>query len=129
MVDIGYSCWHHCRECFCLVLLFFFFEQKTAYEMRISDGSSDVCSSDLRGGAAVLLRLGDDVECERRLARAFGAVDLDHAAARQTADAQSDVEPEAAGREDRKSVVSGKSVAVRVDFGGRRIIKKKLNTK
>src|SRR3546814_3984773 len=27
---------------------FFFFEQKTAYEMRISDWSSDVCSSDLR---------------------------------------------------------------------------------
>src|SRR3546814_4513999 len=30
-----------------LVLLFFFFKQKTAYEMRISDWSSDVCSSDL----------------------------------------------------------------------------------
>src|SRR3546814_11972259 len=31
-----------------LVLVFFFFKQKTAYEMRISDWSSDVCSSDLR---------------------------------------------------------------------------------
>src|SRR3546814_4101761 len=30
-----------------LVVLFFFFKQKTAYEMRISDWSSDVCSSDL----------------------------------------------------------------------------------
>src|SRR3546814_10854610 len=30
-----------------LLLLFFFFKQKTAYEMRISDWSSDVCSSDL----------------------------------------------------------------------------------
>src|SRR3546814_4468752 len=30
-----------------LVELFFFFKQKTAYEMRISDWSSDVCSSDL----------------------------------------------------------------------------------
>src|SRR3546814_4713109 len=28
---------------------FFFFKQKTAYEMRISDWSSDVCSSDLDG--------------------------------------------------------------------------------
>src|SRR3546814_1877991 len=28
-------------------VLFFFFKQKTAYEMRISDWSSDVCSSDL----------------------------------------------------------------------------------
>src|SRR3546814_8572374 len=38
-----------------MVLLFFFFKQKTAYGMRISDWSSDVCSSDLlaevvRGG-------------------------------------------------------------------------------
>src|SRR3546814_7611645 len=29
--------------------MFFFFKQKTAYEMRISDWSSDVCSSDLLG--------------------------------------------------------------------------------
>src|SRR3546814_2639695 len=32
-----------CRLVFCV----FFFKQKTAYEMRISDWSSDVCSSDL----------------------------------------------------------------------------------
>src|SRR3546814_6823158 len=35
---------------FCLVfslIVFFFFKQKTAYEMRINDWSSDVCSSDL----------------------------------------------------------------------------------
>src|SRR3546814_8394837 len=31
--------------------VFFFFKQKTAYEMRISDWSSDVCSSDLNGPA------------------------------------------------------------------------------
>src|SRR3546814_15419100 len=30
------------------MIVFFFFKQKTAYEMRISDWSSDVCSSDLR---------------------------------------------------------------------------------
>src|SRR3546814_5392197 len=33
--------------CVCIVY-FFFFKQKTAYEMRISDWSSDVCSSDLK---------------------------------------------------------------------------------
>src|SRR3546814_3918558 len=33
---------------FTFVHVFFFFKQKTAYEMRISDWSSDVCSSDLR---------------------------------------------------------------------------------
>src|SRR3546814_4512413 len=32
-----------------VVFLFFCFKQKTAYEMRISDWSSDVCSSDLLG--------------------------------------------------------------------------------
>src|SRR3546814_2113898 len=32
---------------FDVVYFFFFFKQKTAYEMRISDWSSDVCSSDL----------------------------------------------------------------------------------
>src|SRR3546814_3092809 len=31
------------------LFFFFFFKQKTAYEMRISDWSSDVCSSDLGG--------------------------------------------------------------------------------
>src|SRR3546814_4855543 len=33
--------------CVGVLLVFFFFKQKTAYEMRISDWSSDVCSSDL----------------------------------------------------------------------------------
>src|SRR3546814_3957143 len=32
----------------CCFSIFFFFKQKTAYEMRISDWSSDVCSSDLQ---------------------------------------------------------------------------------
>src|SRR3546814_10659748 len=42
------------------VLLFFFFvKQKTAYELRISDWSSDVCSSDLR----VTVRLVDSPAC------------------------------------------------------------------
>src|SRR3546814_1951030 len=34
---------------YCCRCVFFFFKQKTAYEMRISDWSSDVCSSDLEG--------------------------------------------------------------------------------
>src|SRR3546814_6889897 len=40
------------------ILVFFFFKQKTAYEMRISDWSSDVCSSDLAGLLAELLNRG-----------------------------------------------------------------------
>src|SRR3546814_12245823 len=52
-------------------MFFFFFKQKTAYEMRISDWSSDVCSSDLVEGlryAAVLEANLEEVasEAERR---------------------------------------------------------------
>src|SRR3546814_20166471 len=38
-------------QAMCDVFFFFFFKQKTAYEMRISDWSSDVCSSDLAAAA------------------------------------------------------------------------------
>src|SRR3546814_14139433 len=60
----------------CGVFLFFFFKQKTAYERRISDGSSDVCSSDLARGpvrpgaataAAAARRIGHlDPRADRR---------------------------------------------------------------
>src|SRR3546814_1255924 len=36
-----------------MMFCFFFFKQKTAYELRISDWSSDVCSSDLSGSYAI----------------------------------------------------------------------------
>src|SRR3546814_1209802 len=46
-----------------LGFVFFFFKQKTAYEMRISDWSSDVCSSDLIAGleeiSAGIIRIGE----------------------------------------------------------------------
>src|SRR3546814_14389997 len=42
------------RRGFCIFL--FFFKQKTAYEMRISDWSSDVCSSDLTASSAAQSR-------------------------------------------------------------------------
>src|SRR3546814_10948886 len=56
-----------------ICVLYFFFKQKTAYEMRISDWSSDVCSSDLLDGL-------DDLEL---LARAGRAGDHVHAAVAQ----------------------------------------------
>src|SRR3546814_5758081 len=45
-------------------VLFFFFKQKTAYEMRISDWSSDVCSSDLKtfaSAASASIRKSDSL--------------------------------------------------------------------
>src|SRR3546814_2246351 len=49
-----------------LLLFFFFFKHKTAYKMRISDWSSDVCSSDL---AAIEALPGRDMERERAVCR------------------------------------------------------------
>src|SRR3546814_20400618 len=46
-----------------VLFVFFFFKQKTAYEMRISDWSSDVCSSDLP--TSVKAQELDDRECIR----------------------------------------------------------------
>src|SRR3546814_2634377 len=47
-----------------LLFVFFFFKQKTAYEMRISDWSSDVCSSDLLARQRLIFeqRAGEQVE-------------------------------------------------------------------
>src|SRR3546814_3676696 len=55
----------------------FFFKQKTAYEMRISDWSSDVCSSDLIGERprerAIVLPADDDRDRNVRRIEAAGA--------------------------------------------------------
>src|SRR3546814_4277036 len=50
-------------------MLFFFLKQKTAYEMRISDWSSDVCSSDLPAisGARRLFQLSADLPLDEAL--------------------------------------------------------------
>src|SRR3546814_18544260 len=54
------------------MVLFFFFKQKTAYEMRISDWSSDVCSSDLNDAleADVAVRRADIERAQVDLAKA-----------------------------------------------------------
>src|SRR3546814_20635964 len=146
---------------FCTVC-FFVFKQKTAYEMRISDGSSDVCSSDRRVGEGftlgpvaitsiegirrtALIQPGSLYESKYRIRIAPGAD------ARATGKALKGAFP-AAGFEikdrdraapgtsrvfdrmgqflslDRKSVVSGQSVSVRVAPGGRRTIKNNKRT-
>src|SRR3546814_16739199 len=99
--------------------------------MRISDWSSDVCSSDLRKqglrvGRRMIHGRGDEADDARvRRAEPVGARDnrLGYGTLfggrRRTADALG-----LAG--DRKRVVLGQSVSVRVDLGGRRIIKKTI---
>src|SRR3546814_5135485 len=52
------------------MIVFFFFKQKTAYEMRISDWSSDVCSSDLLHARPFRRRPGDLLELEQHAQRA-----------------------------------------------------------
>src|SRR3546814_3052367 len=57
-----------------LIYVFFFFKQKTAYEMRISDWSSDVCSSDL---SSALNRVGTPGKSVgRRRAMVFNKVSI-----------------------------------------------------
>src|SRR3546814_4462420 len=62
-----------CVVFYLLLVFFFFFKQKTAYEMRISDWSSDVCSSDLQHGLhrlAELFRAGK--RPQRQIHHIFG---------------------------------------------------------
>src|SRR3546814_5807857 len=107
--------------CVVLCVIFIFFKQKTAYERRISEWSSDVCSSDLISkavtgvalqstldGVAEALRGGDSVTKV-----GFGTFTVSSRPARTGRNPQTG---------DRKSVVEGKSVSVRVDLGGRRSI-------
>src|SRR3546814_18663893 len=105
--------------------------------MRISDWSSDVCSSDLRHAPP-------HAPCRQASGRARGEAVRRPGSASGHAQHRMVALPrrvfqrcgDIAGFEqrivlqylltaDRKSVVSGKSVSVRVDLGGRRIIKKK----
>src|SRR3546814_8314450 len=109
--------------------LFFFFKQKTAYEMRISDWSSDVCSSDLGRHRLERVRIGDHQPLEHRVANALARLEAGLLPDRQIVPL---VVPFAHHRGavdlDRKSVVSGKSVSVPVELGGRRIFKKKTKS-
>src|SRR3546814_15789746 len=130
------------------MVLFFFFKQKTAYEMRISDWSSDVCSSDLAG----FIDYGSDVEPALRLnpeKAIFPPDDPPYNRLSPTPDLyigaalrgfvrchecatggqimNDHFDPGLAHthpRRERKSVVQGKRVSVRVDHGGRRSNKK-----
>src|SRR3546814_20343442 len=124
--------------------MFFFFKQKPAYELRISDWSSDVCSSDL-GHRFVIHSEG----WRRRpalMARAFSS-DLrqrvveavDSGMSRRAAAGRFEIGISTAinwvrrwretgnwaARQIGRASWRGKSVSGRVDLGGRRIIKKK----
>src|SRR3546814_7159299 len=60
---------------FFAVVVLFFFKQKTAYEMRISDWSSDVCSSDLhpnRARTRISVRPGRAMSLRLRLVLTIG---------------------------------------------------------
>src|SRR3546814_2359610 len=80
-----------------IFLGFFFFKQKTAYEVRISDWSSDVCSSDL-GAESTNTRWPNGPTSSAMRSASFC-------------------------RSEERRV--GKECVIRVDLGGRRIIKKK----
>src|SRR3546814_1056839 len=69
--------------CLCfLSFLIFFFKQKTAYEMRISDWSSDVCSSDLRHRLLDAINIALESTAPDARARMI-QLEVKHAAAQQ----------------------------------------------
>src|SRR3546814_16419235 len=125
------------KSCF----YFFFFKQKTAYEMRISDWSSDVCSSDLVGPGQrrnIARRPMHRVAIEKHDRAGPGRHGLDAALLDQQLQAQLVrytifLAPQRGlvmivGRlplAARKSVVSGQRVEVRGDLGGCRSLKNK----
>src|SRR3546814_18856127 len=103
---------------------FFFFKQKTAYDMRISDWSSDVCSSDLSfGRRGFLPSVGAPVERPRQMAEPQLQELPRRRSGRRPRRPFAPGVPGAAP--DRKRVGEGKSVAVRVELDGGRIITKK----
>src|SRR3546814_14636396 len=99
--------------------------------MRISDWSSDVCSSDLADGDKLHVGVGRCAfdmgrtclnDLQRRLSvELMGHVALGNDEARHPNASLID-------RIDRKSVVLGKDVTIRVDHGGSSIIKEKIRT-
>src|SRR3546814_17457329 len=116
-----------------MVGLLFVFKQNTAYEMRISDWSSDVCSSDLK--RFNMANLGEwgvkptaptrgsaRIRSGRNGWLGVGAVQAFDVAGQGGAV----VGIQLLG--DRKSVVEGKMVSVSVDLGGRRIMQKQQTT-
>src|SRR3546814_13232923 len=91
--------------------------------MRISDWSADVCSSDLPGAAQAPLPKDS---ADLALAR------LDHFRNANGGSPTDEIRHEmqrAMSAQDRKRVVEGKSVSVRLDIGGRRNITKKNQAK
>src|SRR3546814_11537404 len=103
--------------------VFVCFKQKTAYETRISDWSSDVCSSDLCSKSSNDSALENRKPCPQRqpsLSKADRCSSVSIPSAMT-----SSLSPRL--RSEARRV--GKSVSVRVALGGRRIIKKKTRLK
>src|SRR3546814_10967803 len=109
--------------------MFFFFKQKTAYEMRISDWSSDVCSSDLEAMRNYLARLGwshgdDEIFSTEQAMEWFGLDSIGRSPSRFDF-----VKLESLNghyiREIGRASCRERVCQYGVDLGGRRIIKKK----
>src|SRR3546814_15946098 len=121
--------------------MFVFFKQKTAYDMRISDWSSDVCSSDRSFGAPACGCGPNSRRIRTGGGRSWTMVGRDRMRIYRTPDERFAGLPDwpyapnyrdtADGlrvHSDRTSVVSGKNVSVRLDLGGPRILEKQHMT-
>src|SRR3546814_13576031 len=135
-IDVWFMMWTW------FLTVFFFFKQKTAYEMRISDWSSDVCSSDLLGErwrffGRLRHRLADELLEYGQQLSGVGVLEIDDPdfgparrlvveLARERGKPGDDRRLAAQG-EDRRRGGEGKRGRARVDIGGGAIIKKNIN--
>src|SRR3546814_20822340 len=108
-----------------LYLCYFFYKQKTAYEMRISDWSSDVCSSDLVTSSRTPGIDENSCSTPSIWTDVTAAPCREARSTRRSALPSVRPKPRSSGTammfalRDRKSVVEGTSVSVSVDLGGR----------
>src|SRR3546814_14936394 len=135
----------------CVFCVFFFVKQKTAYELRISDWSSDVCSSDLISGDGLINGVDKALKLPRLIPWSYGfgisidqevgslgtftaRANFNHRDLAYHTENNRGILPgadmvDASLTLDRKRVGSGQSVSGRVDLGGGRRIKTNKATK
>src|SRR3546814_4171229 len=102
------------------ICVVFFFKQKTAYEMRISDWSSDVCSSDLKMVERLLSRtafgkrLAEHSIWEQRIAEARTSLEMTRLLCLKAADVMDKLGAKAAQAEIAMIKVAGPHMALKI---------------
>src|SRR3546814_27547 len=122
MVMIGFLVVDRMAE-YGLHVIFFFFKQKTAYEMRISDWSSDVCSSDLMMSDPRMEAMGADMpfDGKRMIIGGFTSI-VDDRSEGETGYVDGYVVPVPEGNKEAYRALAQKASEVFRDYGATRVV-------